>query len=810
MSTDPIDTPIQTDAQEIERVTVEDQVEQAYLDYAMSVIVSRALPDVRDGLKPVQRRVLYKMHDMNVTSNSAHRKSSSVIGETMGDLHPHGDKAIYDSLVRMSQDFSLWGPLVDGQGNFGSMDGDPPAAMRYTEARMSALSEELLEDLDKDTVNFKPNYDNRLEEPEVLPSGFPNLLVNGASGIAVGMTTSIPTHNLGEVIDATVHRIKNPECGTVDLMEHMPGPDFPTGANIIGRDGIKQAYETGKGKITVRTEYEVKPDQNQIVITEIPYQKKKSKLVEDIAGYANDQTIQGITDVRDESDRDGVKIVIDIKSTANIDIVENQLIQKALEETFSMNHIALVNDQPKRMPLTELLDHYIDHRREVVQRRSQYLLDEAEDRLHIVNGRMQALDNIENVVETIRNEDSRKDAVAALMESYDFSEEQANHITRMQLSSLTGLKQEELKEERTDLNTEIEELSNILENPDELNQAIIDELNAIKNNHNIDRRTDIVEDYSSVNDEDLIPQEDITVILTENDYIKRMSTDDFRVQNRNGRGVYALNVDDDTIRDVYNINTHDPLFVLTSEGDVHEMKGYEIPEGSRQAHGTNIINLLDINTDEEIECITAVPEEKTDDKYVTIATQNGQVKRTNLSEYTNIWSPGLKTVTVSEGDRIVSAAITGGDSEIILGTRNGQVIRFDESDVRPTGRTSRGVKGIRLSGEDAVVNMAIVDEDTETVLTITNEGVGKQSEESEYNNQHRGGKGVRGIQLTEDRYLVNVDTVSKEDDEIFVCSNNGKVIRVNLDDISTYGRAASGLGIMDLEESDSVVSASIY
>ncbi len=793
-------------AAEIEQVSVESQVEEAYIEYAMSVIGGRALPDVRDGLKPVQRRTLFKMHKMGVTNNSSHRKSSSIIGETMGDLHPHGDKAIYDSLVRMSQDFSLGVPLVDGQGNFGSMDGDPPAAMRYTEARMSELAEDMLDDIGKDTVDFNPNYDNRLEEPEVLPSAVPNLLINGASGIAVGMTTDIQPHNVGEVIDATIHRMQNPNCTVLDLMNYIEGPDFPTGATIVGRQGIKDAYETGKGKIRVRANYTVYRDQNQIVVTEIPYQKRKSKLVEKLAECANNGTIEGISDVRDESDRDGVHISIDVKSTANIDIVENKLIDNVFEETISMNQIALVNGQPQRLNLPSLIDKYIEHRREVVRRRCQYELDEAEDRHHIVMGRLKALDDIDNVVETIRNSDDRKGAIEALQNKFDFSEPQADHITRMQLSSLTGLKQDELRTERNDLEVTIEELEIILNNKNELDSLIIEELEEMKDKHNHDRRTSIEDDYARVADEDLIPQKDIVVVLTENNYIKRMPVDDFGIQNRGGKGVYGLYADDDKIAQLDVVNTHESLLCFTSEGDVHEIKGYEIPEASRQAHGTNIINLLDLDNGEEIQAIEPRPdEEEIDEAYITIATKNGQVNRTDYNAFDNIWKPGLRAIGIPEDDEIVDAYVTYGDNDIMLATKNGKVIRFDEEDVRSTGRTAYGVNGINLQGDDIVSAMTIVKDEDESSFTLTENGRGKRTDISEYRVQARNGKGIKA--MTKPDGDIRVFSTVSNDGTMFVSSENGKIIKINVDDISQYGRTANGLTVMKLDKDDYISDA---
>lgn len=792
----------EADAAEIEQSAVSDQVEQAYIDYAMSVIGGRALPDVRDGLKPVQRRVLYKMHSLGVSSNSSHRKSSSIIGETMGDLHPHGDKAIYDSLVRMSQDFSLGVPLVDGQGNFGSMDGDPPAAMRYTEARMSPIAEDMLSDIDKDTVDFEPNYDNRLEEPAVLPSAVPNLLINGASGIAVGMTTDIQPHNVGEVIDATIHRMENPGCSIDELMEFVPGPDFPTGATIVGREGIRDAYQTGKGRITVRADYDVDYDENRIIITDIPYQRKKSRIVEKIAENIQDDTLTGVSDVRDESDRNGVRIVIDLKSNSNIDIVENKLIENVIEDTVTMNHIALVNGQPEKLRLDQMLDHYIDHRREVVRRRSEYELEEAEDRIHIVKGRLKALDDIENIVETIRNSTDRDEAVSQLIDGYDFSQDQAEHITRMRLSSITGMKQEELEEEKKELDVEIERLQHILNNAQALDQEIKDELEEMADTHNHERRTSIEEDYESVDNEDLIPQKDILIVLTEDNYIKRMSAETFDKQNRGGKGIYGLYDDEDSIQNVSVHNTHDKLLLLTSEGDVHEIKGYQIPESSRQAHGTNIVNIINVDVDENIEAIVRKPDEL-EDKYLTMTTERGKAKRTEMTEFDDIWNPGLRAIGLPENDSIVGAHVTDGEHDLMVATEDGQVIRFAEDEVRSTGRSSYGVKAIELD-DDRVTDSTVIN-GSEEVLTVTEEGKGKRTEITEYSRQSRNGKGVLAMRDPSSN-IKSFSSIQDNEGSVFISSAEGKIIRTDISEISTYGRTANGVILMDLEGDDSVTS----
>lgn len=792
----------EAEAADIEQSSVSDQVEQSYIDYAMSVIGGRALPDVRDGLKPVQRRALYKMHTLNVTSNASHRKSSSIIGETMGDYHPHGDKAIYDAVVRMSQDFSLGVPLVDGQGNFGSMDGDPPAAMRYTEVRMSALAEDMIEDIDKDTVDFDPNYDNRLEEPSVLPAAVPNLLINGSSGIAVGMTTDIQPHNVGEVIDATVHRMKNPDCTVEDLMDFVPGPDFPTGATIVGRDGIKKAYETGKGKLRVRANYDVEYDENRIVITEIPYQRKKSRVVEKIADKVENGNIEGVSDVRDESDRNGVRIVLDLKSTSNIDIVENKLIESVLEDTITMNHIALVDGQPKKLTLTQILDEYIEHRREVVRRRSEYEIEEAKDRLHIVKGRLTALDDIENVVDTIRNSDNRDNAVDSLVEGYDLSQEQAEHITRMRLSSITGMKQQELIEEKEDLSEEIEVLEDILNNTESLDQKIIDELQEMKEDHNHQRRTAIQEDYESVENEDLIPQEDILLVTTEDNYIKRIPISTFETQSRGGKGVYGLYNDDDSISHVSVRNTHDSLLLLTEKGDAHEIKGYQVPESSRQAHGTNLVNIIDIDVEEEVQAIVKKPEDLSE-KYLLVTTKNGQVKKTDLTQFENVWNPGLRAIEIPEDDNVVDAHVTDGNHDVMMATEDGQAIRFAEDDVRPTGRSAYGVRGVELQEDDRVADSTVIG-DQDEILILTSDGKGKRTEVDNFSRQSRSGKGMIA---TRSKSPVVMLSALEGAGSMFIGSSNNKIIRIDTKEVSSYGRSATGVIIMDTDENSSVRTA---
>ncbi|MFB6095237.1 MAG: DNA gyrase subunit A, partial [Halodesulfurarchaeum sp.] len=692
MSSDVPDVPEDV-AERVETVRVEDEMEQSYIDYAMSVIAGRALPDVRDGLKPVHRRILYAMHEAGITSGASHRKASSIVGETMGDYHPHGDSAIYDALVRMAQEFSMRAPLIDGQGNFGSIDGDPPAAMRYTEARMAPIAEELLADIEKDTVDFQSNYDDRLEEPTVLPAAFPNLLVNGSSGIAVGMSTNVPPHNLGEVIDATIHLIEHPDCTVRDLMEFVEGPDFPTGATIVGREPIRKAYETGRGRLTVRADYEIERQDrggDRIVITALPYQQNKSKLVERIADMVNEGALEGISDLRDESDREGIRIVIDLKRNANTDVVENRLLESALERTFSIINLALVDGQPEILTLKELIEEYVNHRKEVVRRRSEYELREAEDREHILEGRLLALDNIEDVVELIRNSADRDAAKKGLQAEFDFTQEQAAHIVRMQLGSLTSLERTEIEEEYEEVQARIERLETILGDESELLEVITDELREIREEYADERRTTIVQDDGEVSDLDLIPDEDVLITLSEQDYIKRVPMDTFSPQHRGGKGIIGADLkEEDRIASVFTARTHDDLLCFTDAGQVYTLKAYQVPEMSRTARGTSAVNLLSLDDGEAITAVVAT-RDVDEGEFLTMVTREGYVKRTPASDFENILSTGIIATRLEGGDELVDVEVTDGGSDLVIGTRSGMAIRFDESEVRAMGRTARG------------------------------------------------------------------------------------------------------------------------
>jgi len=797
-------------AAEVQTARIEQEMEQSYIDYAMSVIAGRALPDARDGLKPVHRRILYAMHEAGVTSRASHRKSSSVVGETMGDFHPHGDSAIYDALARMAQDFSMRAPLVDGQGNFGSIDGDPPAAMRYTESRMSPIAEELLADLEKDTVDFSPNYDGRKEEPEVLPAAFPNLLVNGSSGIAVGMSTNVPPHNLGEVIDATIHLIDNPDCTVEDLMDHVVAPDFPTGANIVGRNAVHKAYKTGRGRLRVRAEMEVSED--RIVVTELPYQSNKARLIERIADDVNEGKLDGVRDLRDESDRDGIRIVIELKRGANPEVVENQLLESHLETTFGVINLALVDGQPTVLDLKETLDVYLDHRREVVRRRSEYDLQEAEERAHILEGRLTALENVDEVVERIQDAEDRDAAKAALRDAFDFSAAQVDHIVSMQLGSLTSMETAEIETEYTEVQAEIERLTEILENESELLGVIKDELREIKAEYADERRTRIIEDAGEVTDEDLIPEEDTLVVVSEDDYIKRMSLSTFRAQNRGGKGIIGADLKEgDRVSSVFLANTHDYLLCFTTHGQVYKLKTYQVPEMGRTARGKSAVNLLDLDDGEEIAAVVDCDNlEEGAERYLTMATRSGRVKRTAVEEFGNILSTGIRAIRLAESDELVDVELTDDEHDLIVASADGMSIRFDETEVRSMGRDARGVGGIKLEGSDHVVGLAAVDSDEHSwVLSVTHNGYGKRTPVDAYRQQSRYGKGLIDIKTNErNGPACAIDAVAPGD-HLVVMSESGQIMRTPIDGISTVGRNTMGVTVMDLDPGDSVASVAV-
>ncbi|MFC7077171.1 DNA gyrase subunit A [Haloarcula halophila] len=797
-------------ADRIKHVRIEDEMEQSYIDYAMSVIAGRALPDVRDGMKPVHRRILYAMHEMGVSSGSSHRKSSSIVGETMGDYHPHGDSAIYDTLVRMAQDFSMRYPLVDGQGNFGSMDGDPPAAMRYTEARMAPIAEVLLEDIEKDTVDFSSNYDDRLQEPEVLPAKVPNLLLNGSSGIAVGMSTNIPPHNLGELVDATIHLIENPDATVEDLMEHVSGPDFPTGGNIVGRDAIYSAYATGRGRLRVRAEYEVDREDGRIVISELPYQENKARIVERIADDVNEGKIEGIADLRDESDRNGVRIVVELKRGANVDVVENRLLDHHLESTFGVINLALVDGQPQVLSLKESLQHYVEHRREVVRRRSEHDLAEAQDRAHILEGRLKALENVEDVVELIRNSEDRDAARAGLHEAFDFSEDQAAHIVRMQLGSLTSMESAEIEEEYEEVQETIDYLQAVLDSQAKLDGVITDELREVKAEYDDDRRTSIIEDEGQVTHEDLIPEQDCVVVITEDDYIKRMPVENFDPQNRGGKGIIGADPKEgDRVSKVFRANSHDYLLCFTNRGQVYRLKTYEIPEMSRTARGKSAVNIINLDDGEEITAVVSTDDFEPEE-CLTMVTRDGYVKRTCAADFENILSTGIRAAKLEDGDELVDVEVTDGTKDLVIASEGGMTIRFDEDEVSEMGRSARGVNGIKLEDGDKVAAMVATDDDDErALLTVTEHGYGKRTKLTEYRAQSRYGKGLVDIKTDDRNGRVRTAKAVTGDDHLVIMSERGQIMRIRADDISQVGRNTKGVTIMELEDGDGVASVTV-
>jgi DNA gyrase subunit A len=797
-------------ADRVERVRVEDEMEQSYIDYAMSVIAGRALPDARDGLKPVHRRLLYAMHQDGITSGSGHRKSSSIVGTTMGDYHPHGDQAIYDTLVRLGQHFSMRNPLIDGQGNFGSVDGDPAAAMRYTEARMAPIAEELLADIEKDTVDFESNYDDRLEEPDVLPAAFPNLLVNGSSGIAVGMSTNIPPHNLGEIVDATVHLIEHPNCSIEDLMDHVKGPDFPTGANVVGRNGIHEAYKTGRGRIRVRAEFEIQEDENRIIITELPYQQNKARMVERIAEDVNEGTIEGIRDLRDESDRDGIRVVVDLKRGALPEVVKNQLLERHLERTFGVINLALVDGAPQVLDLKETLVEYVEHRKEVVRRRSEHDLAEAEEREHILEGRLLALQNVDDVVETIRNVENRAAAREALSDRFGFSEDQAAHIVRMQLGSLTSMETQEIEAEYEEVQAEIERLQTILGSEQELLSVIKAELEAIKDEYADERKTSIIEDTGTVTREDLIPEEEVVVVISEEDYIKRMPAAQFRAQNRGGKGIIGADLkESDRVSSVFVANTHDFLLCFTDKGQVYQLKAYQVPEMSRTARGKSAVNVLDLDDGEEIEAVVNTDDIEPDE-YLTMVTRGGYVKRTACEEFENILSTGIRAISLEDGDALADVEVTDGTADVVIATAGGMSIRFDETEARSMGRTARGVRGIQLQDDDRVAGIAATVEGREQwLLTVTQNGYGKRTDIDDYRVQSRNGKGLIDIKTNERNGTVSAINGVSDGDNLVLMSENGKILRTRVSDVSLVGRNTMGVQVMDLDAGDRVAAVDV-
>ncbi|HFH0300599.1 TPA: DNA gyrase subunit A [Clostridioides difficile] len=790
-------------------IEIAEEMKKSYIDYSMSVIAGRALPDVRDGLKPVHRRILYSMSELNLTPDKPYRKSARIVGDVLGKYHPHGDTAVYYAMVRMAQDFSTRALLVDGHGNFGSVDGDSPAAMRYTEAKMSKLSLELLRDIEKETVDFKPNFDESLKEPSVLPARYPNLLVNGSNGIAVGMATSIPPHNLAEVIDATVYLIDNPECSVDDLIKFVQGPDFPTAAIIMGKESIAEAYRTGRGKVKVRSRAfieELPKGKQQIIVTEIPYQVNKAKLVERIAELVKEKRIEGISDLRDESNRNGMRIVIELKRDANANIVLNNLYKHSqMEDTFSIIMLALVDGQPRVLNLKQILYHYIKHQEDVVTRRTKFELNKAEARAHILEGLKIALDNIDAVISLIRASKTWQEAKLGLIEKFKLTEIQAQAILDMRLQRLTGLERDKIEAEYEDLIKKINRLKEILADERLLLNVIKDEITIIKENYSDERRTEIRHAEGEIDMRDLISDEEIAITLTHFGYIKRLPSDTYKSQKRGGRGISALTTrEEDFVRHLVTTTTHSRLLFFTNKGRVFKLNAYEIPEGKRQAKGTAIVNLLQLSADEKI--ATLIPIDGNDEnEYLLLATKKGIVKKTKREEFKNINKSGLIAIGLRDDDELIGVELTDGKQEVLLVTKEGMSIRFDENDIRYMGRTAMGVKGITLSKEDFVVSMNLCSKGTD-VLVVSKNGFGKRTNIEEYRSQIRAGKGIKTYNISEKTgTIVGADMVN-EDDEIMIINSDGVLIRIRVNEISLFGRVTSGVKLMKTNDEVNVVS----
>jgi len=797
----------------VKEINISQEMRSSFLDYAMSVIVARALPDVRDGLKPVHRRILYAMHDLGMHSDKAYKKSARIVGEVIGKYHPHGDSAVYDTMVRMAQDFNYRYMLVDGHGNFGSVDGDAAAAMRYTEARMSKISMELLRDINKDTIDYQDNYDGSEREPVVMPSRFPNLLVNGTSGIAVGMATNIPPHQLGEVIDGVLAISKDPDMTIMELMEIITGPDFPTAGLILGRSGIRKAYETGRGSITLRAKVEIEQKSNGkevIIVRELPYQVNKAKLIEKIAELVRDKRLDGITDLRDESDRKGMRIVIEVRKDANANVLLNNLYkQTALQTSFGINLLALVDGQPKVLNLKQCLEYYLDHQVVVIRRRTEFELRKAEARAHILEGLRIALDNLDAVISLIRSSRTTDIAREGLMTQFKLSEKQAQAILDMRLQRLTGLEREKIEEEFQNLMQLISELKAILADNEKVLEIIREELTEIKERFNDERRTEIVSGgLEMIEDEDLIPRENIVITLTHNGYVKRLPVSTYRAQRRGGRGIQGMGTnEDDFVEHLITTSTHDTILFFTNKGKVYRSKGYEIPEFSRTAKGIPIINLLEIEKGEWVNAIIPVSE-FVDDWFLFFTTKEGISKRSPLSSFANIRNNGLIALNLREGDELISVRMTDGSKEMIIGTKNGLLIRFPETDVRSMGRTATGVKGITLSGDDEVVGMEVLEETAE-ILVVTKNGYGKRTPSEEYRRQGRGGKGIKTCNITDKNGdLVTMKVVTGEED-LMLITTGGVLIRIPVSSISMTGRNTQGVKLISLNKAENEYVATV-
>ena len=790
-------------------VNIEDEMRRSYMDYAMSVIIGRALPDIRDGLKPAHRRALFAMHDLGNTWNKAYKKSARIVGDVIGKYHPHGDSAVYDTIVRMAQHFSLRYPLIDGQGNFGSQDGDPPAAMRYTEIRMDEIASELLADIEKETVDFIPNYDGTLQEPSILPAKIPNLMINGSSGIAVGMATNIPPHNLREIIDATIALIKNPGISIEELTNIIPGPDFPTAGVIHGREGIKSAYRTGKGTLQLRArafiEKTGKGDKERIIVSELPYQVNKARLIEKIAELTQERKIEGISDLRDESDREGIRIVIELKRDKISQVILNQLYQRTqMQVTFGIIMLALVDNQPRILTLDKLLTHFIDYRKLVIQRRTAFELKKAEHQAHILEGLIIALSNLDKIIALIRSSANPAEARQGLIKQFKLSEIQAQAILDMRLQRLTALEREKIDEEYKELTKLIKKLKEILDKEELVQEIIVEELTKIKEKYGDDRKTEIVSKEADIDMEDMIVEEDMVVTISHNGYIKRNPISLYRSQRRGGRGVTGMTTrQEDFVEHLFVASTHSHILFFTNTGKVFWEKVYELPQAGRAAMGKAIVNLLRLSPEEKIAAILPVRKFE-EDKYIVMATSKGYIKKTSLMDYSRPRAGGIIALTIDKGDELIAARVTDGNQEILLGARKGKAIRFKEQAVRPMGRTARGVRGMTVGKDDEIIGMETIGEGA-TILTVTANGFGKRTDTAEYRVQGRGGMGIITIKTTErNGNVIGMKQVTNEDD-VMLITNHGKIIRMKIKGISTIGRNTQGVKLINVEKGEEVV-----
>ncbi|HBH05912.1 MAG TPA: DNA gyrase subunit A [Flavobacteriales bacterium] len=806
-----------SEGEKIVKVNIDEEMKSAYIDYSMSVIVSRALPDVRDGLKPVHRRVLYGMLDLGVLSNRPYKKSARIVGEVLGKYHPHGDSSVYDTMVRMAQEWSLRYPLVDGQGNFGSVDGDSPAAMRYTEARLRKIAEEMLSDIDKETVDHQLNFDDSLEEPTVLPSGIPNLLLNGASGIAVGMATNMPPHNLNEVVNGIVAYIRNNDITTDELMEHVKAPDFPTGGTIYGYEGVRQAYETGRGRIVMRakSEFEETPSgRERIIVTEIPFMVNKADMIKKTADMVNDKKIEGISDIRDESDRNGMRIVYELKRDAIPNVVLNHLYKHTgLQTSFSVNNVALVKGRPEILNLKQIIGHYVEHRHEIVVRRTEYELKKARERAHILEGLIIALDNIDEVIALIRASQTTEEAREGLMSTFGLSEVQAKAILEMRLQKLTGLERDKLRAEYDEVMKTIERLEEILGNEEIRYGIIIEELEEIRRKYGDERRTNIEFDSADLSIEDMIPNERVVVTISHLGYIKRTPLTEYRTQNRGGKGAKGSTTrNEDFLEEIFVAETHNYLLVFTEKGQCYWMRVFEIPEGARTSKGRAIQNMISIASDDKVLTYINITdlndEEYINNNYIVMATRNGIIKKTNLEAYSRPRANGIRAINIREGDQLLEAKLTTGDSEIILATSHGRAIRFHESHVRPMGRTASGVRGAKLAdeGNDHIIGMICSENSDSTILVVSENGYGKRTDIEDYRITKRGAKGVKTIQVTDKTgKLIAIKNVT-DDDDLMIINKSGIAIRIEVQTLRVMGRATQGVKLITINEGDQIAA----